>query len=309
VEKRTCQHCAYVGRVHNGDPGELICVNCPLAVGELVRVEPDGVCENFRVKRRRVLPVPARLAPPPPPNDQVCYIPLTKGQYAMVDAADYPELSKYKWFALFNRRKVYAARHKKEKLVYMHREIMQPPPGMVTDHIDGNGENNCRSNLRNCTRKENGWNSRGPGSSSGFKNVYYNKEQQRYRSVLGFNGGYIYLGSFDDPVEAARVRDEKAADVYGPYAFINLPELLTPRPIPPDPNHPERPIMFTGRYGYLRCPPYLPLLPDGSRPAGPGIGGMSRVIRFVTRAHANTPNREGQRRQAEMNSNRHERRG
>ena len=37
----------------------------------------------------------------------------------------------------------------------MHREIMQTPPGMVTDHIDGNGMDNCRGNLRNCTRQQN----------------------------------------------------------------------------------------------------------------------------------------------------------
>ncbi len=280
MERRTCQHCAYAGRVHNGDPGELICVNCPVALGEPVRVQPDGICENFRATREP----PLRLPPPESPSDQVCFIPLTKGQFAMVDAVDYPELSKYKWMALSIGNNIYAVRNKKGKTAYMHREIMQPPPGMVTDHIDRNGRNNCRSNLRNCTRKENLWNSRSPGNASGFKGVWYNRKRRLYEAGLYRDGKKVYLGSFNDPVEAARVRDEKAADVHGRYAFINLPELLTPRPVPPDPNHPERPITFTGRYAYLRCPPCLPPLPDGSRPAGRGTGGVSRIVRLAGRA-------------------------
>lgn len=59
---------------------------------------------------------------------------------------------------------------------------------------------------------------------------------------------------------------------------------MTPRPVPPDPNHPEQPITFIGRYGYLRCPPYLPSLLDGSRPAGRGTGGVSRIVRLAARA-------------------------
>ena len=87
----------------------------------------------------------------------------------------------------------------------------------------------------------------------------------------------VHLGWFDDPVEAARVRDRKAADLYGPYAFLNLPGDLEPRPVPPDPSHPERPLRYTGPFGYLRCPAYWPLSPD-DKVIIRRVGGMPRFL-------------------------------
>ncbi len=278
MNERSCGRCAYVGRVRDSEPEELICVNCPVAPGELVHVRRDGTCPDFEAIREP----PLRPAPPPPPNDKICYIPLTKGHYAMVDAADYPELSKYRWHALVTSNNVYAARYKDGTTAYMHREIMQPPPGMVTDHIDHNGRNNCRRNLRNYTWRQNLWNSRGSGGASGFKNICYDGKMRQYYAKIQFNERIINLGCFKNPVEAARVRDRKALDLYGPYAFINLPQDLEPRPVPPDPSHPERPMMVTGPRGYLRCPPYRPPAPDGRQPTGTGIEGVHRILRVIT---------------------------
>ncbi len=234
MKKRICRHCVNAGRVRNGDPDELICANCPLAPGELVRVRPDETCPNFRAKRRP----PLRLPPPEPPNDKIRYIPLTRGLFAIVDAADYPELSKHKWMAMFVGNNTYATRSKSGRTIYMHREIMQPPPGMVVDHIDHNGVNNSRDNLRVCTRKQNLWNSPGPGNPSGYKGVWHNPKSGRYDAGIMFDGRPIRLGSFDDPAKAARARDRKARELQGLYAYINLPDDLPPEP---DPNHPEHP--------------------------------------------------------------------
>jgi len=286
MNERCCGRCAYAGRVRDGEPEEPICVNCPMAPGEMVHVRPDGTCPNFRVKRKPPLWLPPTppSALPPPPNDRVCYIPLTRNLFAMVDAADYPELSKYKWTTGGRPGHYYAVRHEKGKTIYLHRQLMQPPPGMVTDHIDGNSLNDCRDNLRNCTPRENQWNSRARGGASGFKGVSYYTDRGQYRAEIWVNSERIPLGWFDDPVEAAHVRDRKALEVHGPYAFINLPRDLEPRPVPPDPSRPERPLRITGPCGYLRCPPYLPLSPDGSTLAGPGIGGVTRIIRIAARA-------------------------
>jgi hypothetical protein len=87
------------------------------------------------------------------------------------------------------------------------------------------------------------------------------------------------LFSFDDPVEAAHIRDRKALDFYGPYAYLNLPDDMEPHPIPPDPNHPERPVRMTGPYGYLRVPPYQPPRPDGTWPKGPPLSAIQRIRR------------------------------
>ena len=96
---------------------------------------PGVPCRNYRPK------------PVLPQGDGVRLIPLGDGFYAYVDAADYEWLSRYTWH-LHNG---YAARREKGRRIFMHREIMQPPKGMVVDHIDGNRINNCRFNLRVCT--------------------------------------------------------------------------------------------------------------------------------------------------------------
>jgi hypothetical protein len=279
MKKQTCEHCVYAGHVRNGQAGELICANCQVAPGELVRVESDGTCPNFRGKLQ-----PSWRPPPLPPTGNICYIPLTKGQYAMVDAADYPELSKYKWTALVTSNNVYAVRGGRKgepRTVYMHRQIMQPPAGMVTDHVDHNGRNNCRCNLRNCTRLENLWNSRGCGSASGFKNIYFDEKMRQYFVRISHAGRPLHFGWFDDPVAAARFRDLKALDLYGPRAFLTRPQDLEPRPVPPDPNHPERRAGIAGPFGYLRCAPYAPLSPPGPGLLDLRAGGVNRIVRIA----------------------------
>jgi hypothetical protein len=82
-------------------------------------------------------------------------IPLTKGFYAYVDAADYEWLNQWHWRALSSG---YAGRYEKGKRIFMHRQIMQPPPGKVVDHVNGNGFDNTRINMRNITKQQNNYN-------------------------------------------------------------------------------------------------------------------------------------------------------
>src|SRR3990167_11489999 len=89
-------------------------------------------------------------------------IKLTKGQYALVSDEDYEELNKVKWFALQSRgvKRFDAARNApsvkgKEKVLLMHRVIMNTPQGLDTDHINHNPLDNRRENLRICTHGQN----------------------------------------------------------------------------------------------------------------------------------------------------------
>lgn len=86
-------------------------------------------------------------------------IKLTKGYEAMVDDHDFEELSKYEWQALVSPYTVYGIRGDRSsgqrKTVYMHRQIMSPKKGLCVDHIDGNGLDNRRKNLRCATVSEN----------------------------------------------------------------------------------------------------------------------------------------------------------
>ena len=78
-------------------------------------------------------------------------IPLTQGKYAIVDDEDFDELSKHKWCLMFTKGRSYAVRRPSENLtILMHRFILNPPKQMDTDHKNGDGLDNRRSNLRAC---------------------------------------------------------------------------------------------------------------------------------------------------------------
>lgn len=199
----------------SGFPFRGLCANHPDTPGELREVPWDGPCRNFRAKR---------LAPPKPPSDDIRYIPLTQGMHAIVDAADFDWLNQHKWTLQPARcgKTHYAVRRTQEGKIFMHRAIMQPPPGLFVDHINRNGLDNRRSNLRNCTRLQN------------LQNRYWNAGQSKYRGVspvgdkwqaiVGYNNETLYLGVFDTEEEAARVRDRKAYELAGEFAYLNFPE-------------------------------------------------------------------------------------
>jgi hypothetical protein len=193
-----------------------MCANQPEAPG-VMRPTPIGrVCRNYRPR-------------PATPEGDVRRIPLSGGMYAYVDAADYEWLSRYGWQVYAGG---YAARHEKGKVIFMHREIMQPPEGMVVDHIDSNKGNNCRLNLRVCTPAENCHNRvKRAHSTSRFLGVSYNKRLDKYSARLHYNGKAIFIGYFDGEVEAARAYDHKAVECCGRFARVNLPEEWPPERI------------------------------------------------------------------------------
>jgi HNH endonuclease len=204
----------------------LLCTNHPSEPGELREVLPIDTCRNFKAKRwqrPRTKSGGRRPRPPANPKDEeVRRIPLGRGLFALVDAADYDEVSKYKWRAKRRGAKVYASCVKKGRTVYMHRMIMRPRKGYVVDHIDGNGLNNRRCNLRVCTHQQNQANRRPYGGASEFVGVVRNKG--KWMAGIQYRGKYFYLGRFDDEVEAAKARDRKAYELHGEYAYLNFPE-------------------------------------------------------------------------------------
>jgi len=210
----------------------LLCTNHPASPGELIQVLPTDTCRNFSTKWWRRSPVhPARPAGDlsastvrPKAGGKVRHIPLGKGLFATVDAADYKKLKKYRWYADRNGRCIYAACRTERGVVYMHRLITKAPPGWTVDHIDGNGLNNRRSNLRVCTQKQNCANRRPRAGSSQFVGV--TRVGRKWMAQIGWHGRCLYLGLYDDEVEAAKVRDRKAYELHGEFAYINLPEEL-----------------------------------------------------------------------------------
>jgi len=218
MSNHNCGECTYACEVRNGPAGLLVCANCEEAPGDLTQVAPEGGCPRFRAKRQPVV----RLEPPEPPDERTKLIPLTRGKFAMVDAADYEPLSRHKWHAIKVAGNYYACRKVGGSSILMHREIMQPPPGMVVDHIHHNTLDNHRCNLRVCTQAQNRYNTRPYGKKGGYKGV--TAKGDKWEAKIKHCGQWYNLGLFDTAIEAARARDLKAIELCKEYAWLNLPE-------------------------------------------------------------------------------------
>jgi hypothetical protein len=211
----------------------LLCINHPGSPGALREVLPTDTCRNFQAKRWK-MPASEQArgnhpspAAPSESDPEVRRIPLGHDLFTLVDAADYKELSKYNWHVSRHGGRPYVTARKGGKPVSMHREIMQPPPGYVVDHIDHNRLNHRRCNLRVCTRQQNQANMGPRGGSSRFVGV--TRCGNKWRAKIEYQGKCFNLGTFADEVEAAKARDRKAYELHGPYAYLNFPEDYPPR--------------------------------------------------------------------------------
>lgn len=159
-------------------------------------------------------------------------IPLTKGVFATVDDIDFDWLNKWKWLAKKDGHKnnyyAYRTLRKSEgenpkKAIFMHRMLIEVPDGYMVDHVDGNGLNNCRSNLRLCTNSQNQHN-RKPNkrSTSKYKGVKWNKHNNAWHAGLMCNKTKYNIGYFKDEAEAAKAYDKKAKELYGEFARLNF---------------------------------------------------------------------------------------
>lgn len=135
-------------------------------------------------------------------------IPLTQGKFALVDNEDYSTLSKFKWYAHKNGNTYYAlgttpGRHNLRKKLHMHRVILNSNKGQIVDHINGNGLDNRRVNIRSTDARGNSQNREinRKGKLVGAKRT----KNGRYESRTWINGKYIHLGVFSTEKEASNV--------------------------------------------------------------------------------------------------------
>ena len=151
---------------------------------------------------------------------------LTKDKVALVDDEDFERINQYKWQAsqnLTSERIWYAKRVSKaisgkQKTIKMHREILKDTEGLQVDHINGNGLDNRKVNLRLCTNQQNHFNRKLPNKNNklGVKGVYI--EGVKFRARIKSNSKRINLGSFNvlgDADSAYRKAEEK---YFGCYA-------------------------------------------------------------------------------------------
>lgn len=151
---------------------------------------------------------------------------LTSGGYALIDEDDAERVRAFRWGESREGRSVYArmtnttyipARNKS-----LHRFVMRATPDVVVDHINGNGLDNRRCNLRLCSSRENSLNRRmyeTDEKSSRFKGVRLSG--RRWVATIGVDGEQITIGAFDDEAEAAKAYDAAALEKFGEFARTN----------------------------------------------------------------------------------------
>jgi len=151
-------------------------------------------------------------------------IDLSQGYKAEIDFSDWWKLKGRKWFAHVRPRTVYVcSSSKKGTTVYLHRHIMDAPDDMQVDHIDGDGLNNRRSNLRLATSAQNNANALRAANATGYIGVSF-REGGRYQARGRKDGIRYSIGMYDTAEEAARAYDEWTLKAYGPFAVLNFPQ-------------------------------------------------------------------------------------
>ena len=154
---------------------------------------------------------------------------LTQGKVALVDDEDYEYLNQWKWYACKDYKTYYAQRNGyvngKRRNIFMHKVILNPPTGLEVDHIDRDGLNNVRSNLRLATRQQNSFNRRKFGKCK-YIGVTVLKQGKCQYIVANIRMGNrrIYLGMFPTEEAAALAYNEAALKYRGEFAHLNVIE-------------------------------------------------------------------------------------
>ena len=161
----------------------------------------------------------------------VTKIPLTQGKVALVDDEDAERVQQYRWFAVNGHGgRWYAGRNVPDanggqRRIHMHRLLLGDEcEGKDVDHINSNTLDNCRENLRACTRAENMHNMRARSRGrSRYKGVAWEERSKRWRAMIRITGHRRHLGYFVCAIDAARAYDDAARGQFGEYARLNFP--------------------------------------------------------------------------------------
>lgn len=141
-----------------------------------------------------------------------------KGRFVLVDDKDYEWLSRWRWYTKRDDRTLYAWRSTSRKdgrksfPLFIHRILfgLYPGDGLIVDHINHDGLDNRRSNLRICTNSQNQLNRRGRQSNnkSGHPGVFWRKRDNRWTAAVKHLGKKNYLGNFVSKSAAIRAVEE-----------------------------------------------------------------------------------------------------
>lgn len=163
-------------------------------------------------------------------TESYCTIPLTQGKVALIDAADYERVSQYCWRlhergGNFYARRAIRVASRKYRYQTLHRFLLDDPSECFIDHINHDGLDNRRSNLRLATPSQNMYNRRpNRDTSSEYKGVSYAADRGLWRAEIRANGARLNLGQYEAPEDAARAYDSAARRLHGAFAALNFPD-------------------------------------------------------------------------------------
>lgn len=154
------------------------------------------------------------------------------GLIAICDWRDYELVKTYCWLLKAGRSVKWACTYLTDetgarKRLMMHNLILPPPPGYVVDHINGNGLDNRRSNLRLATIQQNACNTpvyKCKGKTSKYKGVSYDPINKKWKAAIQVDGHYKTLSRHPTEDEAALAYNEAAKVAYGEFARLNVIE-------------------------------------------------------------------------------------
>jgi hypothetical protein len=204
-------------------------IKCECSCGSVRYIDLDKIIKNPNIKCLQCFQVGVLLKPNPEIilENEVIKIPL-QGKYShkfvIFDTQDIDLVKDRKWYCKPSVRTCYAKTLISGKFWYAH-QILDKSKEILLDHIDNDGLNNRRSNLRCCTINQNSVNkTKARGKSSNYYGVSINKKIGKWRSTLFLDYKQIHHRYFDSEIEAALDHDNIAKQIYGEFAKLNFPD-------------------------------------------------------------------------------------
>jgi len=159
-------------------------------------------------------------------GDGTTSITLTQECVCVIDTDDVYLVKPFGWYAKKAPHTHYVVATINKSMVPMHRILLEVPRGVMIDHINRNGLDNRRSNLRQVTNSANVQNSGiRSDNNSGYKGVHM-RPNGSYQARISYQGRRVVLGHYDDPVLAAKVYDTAARHFFGDHCGLNFPVLI-----------------------------------------------------------------------------------
>src|SRR5260221_646315 len=150
---------------------------------------------------------------------------LPGGHVTLIDEEDRELVAGFRWRILKLKTLRYVHAWRGSQHFYLHRLILGAPSSLQVDHINGDGLDNRRSNLRLATRSQNlanrGSEHRKKGKTSRFKGVYFVKRDGNWGATIHVNRKTRALGQFAKEEDAAAAYDLAALEIWGSFAKTN----------------------------------------------------------------------------------------